>query len=558
MSTFLRISWRFLAHPVTVAPAFLAVCGGLYAVERQMAHMPFVVLTILVISSLVFLFSARAAFSLYVAMALVSVTSLVSVVKYRTKGFDLHVYDLVFTGTDPEAINFLIAEFGMIIWPIAVLLAVGIFALALIWRGGDRSSLGWPKRAGLAGATLAALPFAYPLDSDEPRYFHYLGGFNASSFYISLLDLPLGVARGPSLAGHLEALPSPEPFPDEVACGDPASMPDVFFVLRESTANLENFPQLGVKPADLLRSHDGKMRDLYVETFAGGTWITNLSLLTGLSSTDFGWRAPYLTIAMEGNIQGSIPQTLARCGYRTAALLPMKYGFVNEGSFLESIGFETILDYDAIGASEYAHRDEFYYEMAERFIEKHRREDGRPLFLEIQTMFAHSPYDTARAPEILISGVPDTDSSEIREYVRRIRISEMDFRGFIERRETEGDASPSIVLEFSDHQSAVTKALVDQTGGGLADPRSAAYKTYYSVYGFGRSLDMRSFERDALDISFLGVSVLEAAGLPISPMFTELASLRDRCRGRFYTCADRTAVNAHLKRRVASGLLTLP
>jgi hypothetical protein len=59
------------------------------------------------------------------------------------------------------------------------------------------------------------------------------------------------------------------------------------------------------------RSADGRRRELRVETFGGGTWISNFSLMTGLSSLDFGWRAPYLTTAMEGKIHESLATELS-------------------------------------------------------------------------------------------------------------------------------------------------------------------------------------------------------------------------------------------------------
>jgi len=50
---------------------------------------------------------------------------------------------------------------------------------------------------------------------------------------------------------------------------------------------------------------------------------------------------------------------------------------------------------------------------------------------------------------------------------------------------------------------------------------------------------------------------MQAAGLDTSPMFTDLAALRDRCDGRMYFCADRAAVDRHLKRRIVSNHLSV-
>jgi hypothetical protein len=558
MRTPFRRILALVTHPATVTLALAACVAGLYVLERQAAHMPYVVSVLFVIAGLVFLVSARPAFSLYCAMGVMSLTSLMSVAKYRAKGFDLHVYDFVFTGTDREAIRFLFAEFGHLIIPLVAVLVAAIAGLGLIAWYEKPSRLRLPMRLAIPGVFAAVLPLAYPVQAGEPRYFHYLGGFNASSFYISFLDLPIGGGALP-IAARLENAPGAAAFDPADPCGGPTDRPDIFVVLSESTVDPSQFPGLDLEAelGDAFRSRDGKKHNLQVETFGGGTWVTNLSLMTGLSSTDFGWQAPYLTVALENRVHESIPMALARCGYRTAALIPMKDAFVNEGPFMRSIGFGEVLDHDAIGASEYAHRDSFYFEAAERFIRDHRENDGRPLFLQIQTMFAHSPYSEVAAPEAGPVG-NWTGDAEIDEYLRRVVISQSDFREFRAKRSGEAVAHPSVVLEFGDHQSAVTKPLLGDTGGAdLADLASAAYRTYYTVHGYGHPLDMRHFGAQDLDIVYLGASLLQATGIPLSPMFAEMAKLRDTCGGRFQLCADRTAIDRHLQRRVASGLLTL-
>ena len=556
---------RFMLHPAVVALNLVICLLFLKVVEGPWPHMPFVAMVMLTVSALVYLFSARAAFSLYAGMIVVCITTLISIVKYRSKGFDLHVYDVVFTGADREAMSFLAAEFGHLIGPVLLVLLTALAGLTILWRSDTPAKWRWPVRAAILGCCMVQFPFSYPLEAGKPRYFHYLGGFNASSFYISLADIPIGKRDDP-LRARLDKVGNAGKFPNTSKCDQSSNkaggQPDIFFVLSESAVDLNIFPQLGLdgKSGAAFRSQDGQRRKLRVETFGGGTWVTNLSLMTGLSSNDFGWRAPYLTTALENHVHESLPKALARCGYRTVAMLPMKHGFVNEGAFMESIGFETVLDHHAIGAQKYAHRDAFYFEAAERFIAKHRREDGRPLFLEIQTMFAHSPYSHKAEASIEPDDRVVGQNPEMREYVRRVLISQQDFRTFLKRRESDPVERPSVVLEFGDHQSFATKALADEIEGNnsIVNPRSIAYLTYYSVHSFGRDLDMKPFDWPELDIAYLGTSFLQAAGVPLSPMHIELAELRDHCSGRFHKCADRQAVDRHLKKRVNSGLLQLP
>jgi phosphoglycerol transferase MdoB-like AlkP superfamily enzyme len=550
---------RKIFTPAAVIAAGLLCTAFLYMTERAVEHMPFVLLSASGLAALLFLLSRRTYFSIYTALGLTVLLTTASLIKYRSKGFDLHIYDFVFTGTDTSAFSFLFSEFTLLIAPVIVVLLCGILLLGLVFAIDAKSSLTMKWRLGIAAAVMTLIPATYPLQADEPRYFHYLSGFNASSFFVSLLDLK-DAALGEDAASRFANRPPEDPFPPADPCSSDISKPDIFIVLSESQIGLGGIEQHGISNrfSDRQVSADGKRRRLRVETFGGGTWISNFSLMTGLSSLEFGWQAPYLTSILENKVHRSLATELADCGYRTAVLMPMQHGFVNEGPFLESIGFEDILDYDQIGASQYAHEDRFYFEAARTFIEEHRANDGRPLFLQVQTMFAHSPYSNNMAVPLDGEGINSGDS-ELDEYVQRVAQSQTDFGWFLIQSEAEKATHPSIVLEFGDHQSFATKQMLSDADPDFAmnDLHSRAYETYFTVHGFGVDLDMQPFDAVELDIGFLGVSLLNAAGLDKSPMFADLSALRDRCGGRLYFCPDRDAVDTHIGRRIASGDLVL-
>ncbi|MES0205507.1 hypothetical protein [Mesorhizobium sp. LNHC209A00] len=88
--------------------------------------------------------------------------------------------------------------------------------------------------------------------------------------------------------------------------------------------------------------------------------------------------------------------------------------------------------------------------------------------------------------------------------------------GFLGRRDAETGRRGAVVLEFGDHQSSATKPFVDAVAGedALARPESLAYRP-------------------------------------------STRSRPSACGGRFHGCQDRAEVDAHLRRRVDSGLLHL-
>jgi phosphoglycerol transferase MdoB-like AlkP superfamily enzyme len=551
---------RLLLHPAALC--LVSVAGVVFAwnAENQLLSLPFSLAVAAALIAVLFLASSRAGFSVYLGWITIVVLTVVSATKYRTKGFSLHFYDLVFVGGDPEVYRFLVSSYLHLILPVmAGLVFAAIFATA-IFRHDART--GWPLRLRTLPLALAIamLPLTFPHEAEEDRYFYYMSGRQLSSFFVSLVDIQHLFVRQ-DLEGRLQATAQQPAFPDEVDCGDRTKQPDVYLVLSESQVNPAYFPQLGTGAGveQPFSPRAGAMTPMFVETFGGGTWITNLSLMTGLPATDFGWRSPYLTLMLENKVGGALPELFARCGYRTVVIMPMDDTFVNEGPFLRSIGVETVLDIDDIAAPGYHLRDDFYFRAAEAFVARHRKEDGRPLFLEIQTMFPHSPYGDRMAPEIVVEGEPLHGDHDVSEYLRRVAIARGDFQDFLDHRAAEASERASLVLEFGDHHSYATKAFVDELDGpdALSRPRSLAYKSYFTLTAFGHPIRSAPPAEPIIDVGFLGASVLDAAGLPMSPVMADLVRLRDACHGAFYACADHAAVDLHLRRRVDSGMLDL-
>ncbi|MEZ5803354.1 MAG: sulfatase-like hydrolase/transferase [Rhizobiaceae bacterium] len=554
----LGLVMSLLCRPVTVAGAFIIVMTGLYVLEKIPANMPFVGFIVIAISASVFLLSRKPYLAAYTGMATVSIIAISSAVKYRLKGFDLHVFDFTFTGEDPDAIRFLVEKYAYLIVPVFVLIFLAVIFLVVLGFWEKRGSTAWPVRLALLAASCLGIYVDYPLAPDEPRYFHYLGGFNASSFFVSTLDLQYALSQS-QFAGLMQQVPPQPPYAGETDCGDMSNQPDIFIVLSESATNPENFPQL--KVGDLFKhaflSQDGKFHPMYVETFGGGTWVSNLSVMSGLSTADFGVQAPYVTTVLEGKVHGALPEVLAGCGYRTVEITPVNHNFVNEGPFMESIGFQNVLDSKDIHATLYAHRDEFYFKAAEAFIEEHHRKGGGPLLLSLKTMFPHSPYNEPLVSENKLPFVKFGGDAATDEYMNRMLTGQHDFQRYLEAIRSMTTERGSVVLEYGDHQSYITKNLVDEQFGGnsLQDLRSIAYKTYFTVHSFNYDVDMKAFGDGPLDVGFLGAALIEGAHLPLSPMYRELIALKDLCQGRFHDCKDRAAVDRHLRRRVDSGLL---
>ncbi len=524
--------------------------------------MPYTFAVTLTIAAFFFLICRRFVFSLYAAGALVLLLASVSAVKHRLKGFALHFFDFVFTGLDTSAVSFLAQHYSAILFAALLILTLVLVVLAFVYSKEKPLKLHWGLRSGALAAGIALSVALFPPPRPrEPAYLPYIDGYNASAFFISLGDIswPLGsVELGKRLAATQSVDEALEATPE---CGPARDMPDVAMILMESTTNPAIFPQLST-PAALqasFRSFDGKERALYVENYGGGTWISNFSAMTGLSSTDFGWQASYLTHFMEGRIRGSLPEVLAACGYRTVTVMPMRSSFVNEGPFLQSIGFQEIHDADTMGLEPTATSDRPYFDYAQKLVAEHRATDGRPLFLAMQTLVAHGPYDTPLVPESEVPATRFAEDAGANEYMRRVVASRGYLAAFLEALKADAGDRGTIAIEFGDHQSEATMPYLQQLLGGeslYSDFRSLTYRTYVAVHGFGAKLDATVFD-EAIDIGYLAPTLIEAANLPTSPMFRHLSEVRKACGGRYHTCEQRELVDAHLKMRADSGMLVL-
>lgn len=560
LARLVRRLFDLIMHPYALAGVSLLGVAAAYNAENALLTTPFAVSIAAVLAALLFVLSKRLAFSVYVAWMIISIETVVSAIKYKMRGFSFHFYDAVFVATDREIYSFLFDSYLYLILPVLIALALCAAFGIVLFRLDTRSARGISTRLAALFAAIVMMPLTFPAEASQERHLYYLRGRHISAFFVSLLDLQNYFTQT-DFQKRLAAMPAQEPFADTVDCGDMTNRPDVFVVLSETGTDLADFPQIA-GAGDFIHRYSpdvGEIRPLGVEVFGAGTWISNLSLLTGLSSTDFGWRSPYLTITLQNKVRGSLPELFKRCGYRTVTITPLEYSSANEGPFLNSIGIDEVRDYKAIGAPTYHMRDDVYFNAAEKLIEEHRRTDGRPLFLAIQTMFAHSGYEMRREPDVKVEGEPFNADPELAEYARRLAIARGDLNDFLERRKNDARGRGSVVLEFGDHQPYVTKPFIDAKEGSdaLADKASMAYRTYYTVTAFNRPLRKAPELKGRMDIAYLGATFLDIAGLPTSPMTRDLLRLRDACEGRFYLCADRDAVDRHLRRRIDGGMLDI-
>ena len=363
-------------------------------------------------------------------------------------------------------------------------------------------------------------------------------------------ELIEAVSGSPASSLKVPALCEPRPTP-----------PHIILIHQESVVPPSHFPSLSYDRSldPFFHSYDGQLRKLRVETYGGASWLTEFSVLTGLSTYSFGGMRQFVQQVMADKVRETLPQALARCGYRNVVFYPMLRHFLGAGKFFEGVGLPEIFDASVQGAKLPNERDRFYYTNLLAEMHRHFRSSRQPLFAFVETMATHGPYDFAFMPEVDVPGGGPGADPEMHEYLRRLAMARMDY-GFL-RAELYRlfPDQQFLIIHYGDHQPMATWTLLglsnDTTVEKVMDSTNApALMTYYVVDGVRyRPPALPAF--DSLDVPYLGTMILESARLPLSDPYLERKRLMLLCKGRYHDCPLRDEVMNFHRRLIDSGLV---
>ncbi len=474
--------------------------------------------------------------------------------KFALVSMNLHVYDLPFYLFSEATVGFFMSAYPRQALMVALGLTASVLALILIWRADAPLRLAPRSRLGLTACAFALLPLgAWPLSGRNADFFNDRN-FALSSFLTSFADLP----QLYSYNGLIEVSPKPSitPIPaDAITCKPQTTAPDIVMMLNESSMPPGLYPGL-TYPEELtpfFTSFDGRIHPLRVETFGGGTWLSDFSALTGLSTHSFGNLRNFVANLMTGRLRHSLPQYLKACGYETAIIYPASAGFAGVGRFYEAIGFDRVIDTSVHHAPDQRQRDAFYLGEAARFLEAPSRGARKPRFIVVSSMSTHSPWDFRFSPD----SIRETETlrwnadPEFDEYLWRLVLAKRDRDDFRERLTTTMPDRKILYVGYGDHQPALAKvplennrAIADEGRSWQLDHESKAFETYFTLDAQGFTPKFAGADLPIVEIANLPVITVIAAGLPLDPVFARREKLLARCDGLYATCKDRASVLA--------------
>jgi hypothetical protein len=381
-----------------------------------------------------------------------------------------------------------------------------------------------------------------------------------SSFYASWGETLAAFWRGALMEADPEAGAVPT-FTIPTRCEPRTRPPHIVLIHQESVVQPSLFKGLGYDAAvdPLFRSDDKSLHQLRVETYGGASWLTEFSLLAGVSTHSFGGMRQFVQTFLQGRLKDTLPQALQRCGYRNVVFYPMLKNFVSNEPFYRSIGMGEVFDLLAQRAKSAQERDRFYYDNAMAEMERHFKASRRPLFTFIQTMSAHWPYDVTFEPQMDVpGGGPGTDP-EMHEYLRRVSLAKLDYDYLVGELKRRFPGERFLIVHYGDHHPMATRTLLGyknetEAEDVVLDPNSIGFITYYAAQGMNyRVPALPPFE--TLDVSYLGSVILNLAGLPLSDSHRERLRLMTLCQGRYYTCARRREILRYHRRLIDSGVI---
>jgi hypothetical protein len=527
---------------MTLTLIIVAAVAVIWLAERSVEHLQLAVVAACLIAAVLLFAVADLERAILLSSILVAAIYGASNVKYGHSGLKLTVTDLplVFAGTVP---------FFIVQYPLAV---AGVFAGAGVIVGAAAAA--WLYAAGppvpvelrviLFSVAAVGLLAAYRRGGGAVSFQRIAAERRCffSTFIASLLD-PLSWRQFGGLALS-DIAEHPLPLMPAVPART-LDFPDIIVIQHESIFDPRVFG-LPVEPTveALLSPKNGRHGTLNVDIFGGGSWQSEFSLLTGLSSASFGSNAYFLFKRGVGRFHNSLPNSLTALGYRTMLASSCRRSFLNYDEFYRSIGIrERIFTDDFqppfdVGRFEATHSDALFLEAALAVHMNRIADDAAPRFLYALTNFNHGPHNRRLgAPGLFenerafaAASLPDACYAE---YYARLAETAATWNGLKSELARRFPGRPMLIIHYGDHQPVMARRIEGKT----RLPRDARrqFRTFYAMETLNGGADRMIPGRGPdLDIAFLGTVALQQAGLPLDQISATRASLLKQCGEAYF------------------------
>lgn len=527
---------------MTLTLILLASIGVILLAERSAQHLPFAIAALLLSAAAISFIVGDFDRAMLLAGLLAAAIAAASTLKHNYSALKLVVTDLplLFAGTAP----FFISQYPCAVLAALTGTAVLILAAIATLIHGAGPSIPLDVRVSLFSVSLVGVAVAFRMSGGGSSFQRIMAQRRCfySTFMASLIDPYSWRQVGGLTPSDIASDPLPLMAPLPARTFD---YPDIIVIQHESIFDPRIYG-LPIEPTveAFLSPRNGLHGILNVDIFGGGSWQSEFSLLTGLSSASFGSNAYYLFKQGAGRFHNSLPHALAALGYRTMLASSCRRSFLHYDEFYRSIGIgERIFADDFpppfdIGEFETTNSDAAFLKAVFAAHTKGIADDPAPRFLYALTNFNHGPHNRRlaapgqfeRERAFAASSLPDDQYAE---YYARLAETASAWQRLRSELAANFPERPVLIVHYGDHQPVMAKRIERQLK--LPDDARRAFRTFYAMEALNMPPDRLAAGRGSkLDIAFLGTVTLQQAGLPLDPIFATRASLLDQCRETYF------------------------
>jgi Sulfatase len=527
---------------MTLTLIIVAALAIICLAERSVAHLKLAVAALCLMAAALLLVVADFERAILLSSILAAAIFGASNIKYNYSGLKLTVTDLplAFAGT----VRFFIVQYPLAVTVFFAGAIVVVLAAVAAWVTVAGPPVSLELQLVLFSAAAIGLFTAYRTGGGAVPFQRMAAERRCffSTFIASLLD-PLSWQRFGGLALSDiadDALPLMPAIPARTL-----DYPDIIVIQHESIFDPRVFG-LPVEPIvdAFLSPKSGRHGTLNVDIFGGGSWQSEFSLLTGLSSASFGSNAYFLFKRGVGRFHNSLPNSLTALGYRTMLTSSCRRSFLNYDEFYRSIGiseriftddFHPPFDVDRFEAT---NSDALFLEAALGVHMKRIAGDAAPHFLYALTNFNHGPHNRRLvAPGLFESErafaaatLPDPCYVE---YYARLVETAVTWNRLKSELSARFPGRPMLIIHYGDHQPVMARRVAAKIK--LPTDAHRQFRTFYAIETLNGCSDRMIPGRGPdLDIAFLGTVVLQQAGLPLDEVFATRASLLKHCSEAYF------------------------
>jgi len=514
--------------------------------ERSVDHLIFAIAAFSCIAAILLLIVADLERATLLATILAAAIVGASKVKYHHSGIKLTMADLplAFAGTAP----FIVVQYrrmamAALAGSITLILAA---AATLLYATGPFLSL--ELRFVLFAVSFGGWVLSYRASGRAASFRRIVAQRRCffSTFMASLIDTPSWRRSNELSLSDMtkDPLPLMAAIPARAAAN-----PDIIVIQHESIFDPRLFG-LAVEPnvEAFLSPTNGLWGGLNVDIYGGGSWQSEFSLLTGLSSATFGPDAYFLFCKGVGRFHHGLSHALAALGYKTMLTSSCRRSFLNYDAFYQSIAIgERIFSDDFpppfdVDRFEQTSSDALFLEAALGAFAERIAGDAAPRFLYVLTNFNHGPHNRRLVPPghfeaeraFAAASLPDAQYAE---YYARLAETAATWRRLKSRLATHFHGRPMLIVHYGDHQPVMSRRIERQLQ--LPEDERRQFRTFYAIEGLNVDREWSVSRRGAvLDIAFLGTIALQEAGLPLDQVFATRASLFDDCGEAYFASSS--------------------